>query len=43
MKDDPARTRFWMWMNGFIGSMLLLVLSSNLFFLFNRLEAGRGV
>ena len=34
MKDDPARTRFWMWMNGFIGSMLLLVLSSNLFFLF---------
>ena len=34
MKDDPARTRFWMWMNGFIGSMLLLVLSSNLLFLF---------
>ena len=34
MKDDPARTRFWMWMNGFIGSMLLLVLSNNLLFLF---------
>ena len=34
MKDDPARTRFWMWMNGFIGSMLLLVLSGNLLFLF---------
>jgi NADH-quinone oxidoreductase subunit L len=34
MKDDPARTRFWMWMNGFIGSMLLLVLSDNLLFLF---------
>jgi len=34
MKADPAQTRFWMWMNGFIGSMLLLVLSNNLFFLF---------
>ena len=34
MKDDPARTRFWMWMNGFIGSMLLLVLSHNLLFMF---------
>ena len=34
MKGDPAQTRFWMWMNGFIGSMLLLVLSSNLLFLF---------
>ena len=34
MKDDPARTRFWMWMNGFIGSMLLLVLSNNLLFMF---------
>ena len=34
MKGDPARTRFWMWMNGFIGSMLLLVLANNLFFLF---------
>ncbi len=34
MKDDPERTRFWMWMNGFIGSMLLLVLSDNLLFLF---------
>ena len=34
MKGDPALTRFWVWMNGFIGSMLLLVLSSNLLFLF---------
>ncbi len=34
MKGDAARTRFWMWMNGFIGSMLLLVLSNNLLFLF---------
>ena len=34
MKGDPAQTRFWMWMNGFIGSMLLLVLSNNLLFLF---------
>ncbi len=34
MKGDPAQTRFWMWMNGFIGSMLLLVLSSNLLFMF---------
>ena len=34
MKGDPALTRFWMWMNGFIGSMLLLVLSSNLLLLF---------
>jgi NADH-quinone oxidoreductase subunit L len=34
MKDDPARSRFWMWMNGFIGSMLLLIFSNNLFFLF---------
>jgi NADH-quinone oxidoreductase subunit L len=34
MKEDPARTRFWMWMNGFIGSMLLLVLANNLLFLF---------
>ena len=34
MKGDPARTRFWMWMNGFVGSMLLLVLSNNLLFLF---------
>ena len=34
MKDDPARARFWMWMNGFIGSMLLLVFSNNLLFLF---------
>ena len=34
MRDDPARTRFWMWMNGFIGSMLLLVLSSDLLFVF---------
>ena len=34
MKDDANRTRFWMWMNGFIGSMLLLVLSNNLLFVF---------
>lgn len=34
MRDDPARIRFWMWMNGFIGSMLLLVLSSDLLFVF---------
>ena len=34
MKGDRARTRFWLWMNGFIGSMLLLVLSNNLLFLF---------
>jgi NADH-quinone oxidoreductase subunit L len=34
MKDDPNRTRFWMWMNCFIGSMLLLVLANNLLFLF---------
>ena len=34
MRDDSARTRFWVWMNSFIGSMLLLVLSGNLLFLF---------
>lgn len=34
MKGDPAITRFWMWMNAFIGSMLLLVLSNNLLFIF---------
>lgn len=34
MRGDPARTRFWMWMNGFIGSMLLLVLASDLLFVF---------
>ena len=34
MKADAGRTRFWMWMNGFIGSMLLLVLSNNLLFVF---------
>ena len=34
MQDDASRTRFWMWMNAFIGSMLLLVLSSNLLLLF---------
>ena len=34
MKDDASRIRFWMWMNAFIGSMLLLVLSNNLLFLF---------
>ena len=34
MQDDASRTRFWMWMNAFIGSMLLLVLASNLLLLF---------
>ncbi len=34
MKGDPSITRFWMWMNFFIGSMLLLVLSNNLLFMF---------
>ena len=34
MRDDAARVRFWMWMNAFIGSMLLLVLSNNLLFVF---------
>jgi NADH-quinone oxidoreductase subunit L len=34
MKGDPAQTRFWMWMNAFIGSMVLLVLANNLLFLF---------
>ncbi len=34
MRDDPSQTRFWMWMNGFIASMLLLVFANNLLFLF---------
>jgi len=34
MKGDQCLTRWWMWMNLFIGSMLLLVLSNNLLFLF---------
>lgn len=34
MKGDPCLTRWWMWMNLFIGSILLLVLSNNLLFLF---------
>ncbi len=34
MRGDPGETRFWMWMNGFIGSMLLLVLANNLLWLF---------
>lgn len=34
VKNESNRTRFWMWMNGFIGSMLLLVLSNNLLLLF---------
>ncbi|MBW2039810.1 MAG: NADH-quinone oxidoreductase subunit L [Deltaproteobacteria bacterium] len=34
MKGDPSSTRYWMLMNLFIGSMLLLVLSNNLLFLF---------
>ena len=34
MRGDPGATRFWIWMNGFIGSMLLLVLADNLLWLF---------
>ncbi len=34
MRESPSLTRWWMWMNLFIGSMLLLVLSNNLFFIF---------
>lgn len=34
MKGSPYLTRWWMWMNLFIGSMLLLVLTNNLLFLF---------
>jgi NADH-quinone oxidoreductase subunit L len=34
MKGDPSVGRFWMLMNLFIGSMLLLVLADNLLFLF---------
>jgi NADH-quinone oxidoreductase subunit L len=34
MKGDDAVSRFWMWMNSFIGSMLLLVLANNLLFVF---------
>ena len=34
MRGDPGETRFWMWMNGFIGSMLLLVLANNLLWMF---------
>ncbi len=34
MKGDPSLNRYWMLMNLFIGSMLLLVLASNLLFLF---------
>lgn len=34
MKGDPSVSRFWMLMNLFIGSMLLLVLANNLLFLF---------
>lgn len=34
MRGDPERARFWMWMNGFIGTMLLLVFASNLLVLF---------
>ncbi len=34
MKGDDAVSRFWMWMNSFIGSMLLLVLANNLLFIF---------
>ncbi|WP_052507498.1 NADH-quinone oxidoreductase subunit 5 family protein [Desulfonatronovibrio magnus] len=34
MKGDPGITRFWMLMNAFIGSMLLLVLANNLIIMF---------
>lgn len=34
MKGDPGITRFWMLVNLFVGSMLLLVLTNNLLFLF---------
>ena len=34
MKGSPSLTRWWMFMNFFIGGMLLLVLSNNLLFLF---------
>lgn len=34
MKGDPSVMRFWMLMNSFIGSMLLLVLANNLLFIF---------
>jgi NADH-quinone oxidoreductase subunit L len=34
MKGDPCIMRFWMLMNAFIGSMLLLVLANNLIIIF---------
>jgi NADH-quinone oxidoreductase subunit L len=34
MKGDPSIMRFWMLMNAFIGSMLLLVLANNLIIIF---------
>jgi NADH-quinone oxidoreductase subunit L len=34
MKGSPSLTRWWMFMNFFIGGMLLLVLADNLLFLF---------
>ncbi len=34
MKGNPEIMRFWMFMNAFIGSMLLLVLASNLIIIF---------
>jgi NADH-quinone oxidoreductase subunit L len=34
MKGSPSLTRWWVFMNFFIGGMLLLVLSNNLLFLF---------
>ncbi len=34
MRGDSSVTRFWMLMNAFIGSMLLLVLANNLLFMF---------
>ncbi|MGB9728937.1 MAG: NADH-quinone oxidoreductase subunit L [Thermoprotei archaeon] len=42
MKDDPSLTRYWFFMNYFIGNMLLLVLSDNLLQLFIAWE-GVGI
>lgn len=42
MKDDPSLTRYWFFMNYFIGNMLLLVLSDNLLQMFIAWE-GVGI
>lgn len=42
MKDDPSLTRYWFFMNYFIGNMLLLVLSDNLLQMFVAWE-GVGI